>query len=169
MTRLLEDVRAKVAGTDLPTELSYPGQPTLSPPASDAQIAQAEKTLGFVLPTSLKSLYSSIANGGFGPGYGMIGITGGTPDDTGATCETIYLGWREPDPEDPSWQWPERLLPIAHWGCAIYSCLDCTTPQAPIMVFDPHFLDSDSSPSAFRPHRLSLEDWLHAWLDNVDL
>ncbi|SRR6266566_7895503 len=26
----------------------------------------------------------------------------------------------------PSHFWPERFLPICHWGCAIESCLDCT-------------------------------------------
>jgi hypothetical protein len=53
------------------------------PPASELHITETERQLGFSLPVLLRLLYTQIANGGFGPGYGIIGIPGGFPfDDT---------------------------------------------------------------------------------------
>jgi hypothetical protein len=43
---------------------------SLPPPASPRELAQSEERIGFNLPPLLRSLYSEIANGGFGPGYG---------------------------------------------------------------------------------------------------
>src|SRR5260221_11519759 len=47
------------------------------PPASEAQMRKTEQQLGFALPPLLRLLYTHVANGGFGPGYGMIGAIGG--------------------------------------------------------------------------------------------
>jgi hypothetical protein len=49
-----------------------PAPPPLAAPVSPTDIASAEKRLGFALPDDLKQLYSAIANGGFGPGGGLI-------------------------------------------------------------------------------------------------
>lgn len=50
-----------------------------SPPASPAAVARAEAALGFALPTTLRAIYLDVANGGFGPGYGVMGVEGGSP------------------------------------------------------------------------------------------
>ncbi|NNE83748.1 MAG: SMI1/KNR4 family protein [Alphaproteobacteria bacterium] len=49
-----------------------PPSPPLAAPAAPKDIASAEKRLGFPLPDDFKHLYSAIANGGFGPGSGLI-------------------------------------------------------------------------------------------------
>ena len=41
-------------------------------PAADEQIRATEQALGFSLPPFLRTLYTNVANGGFGP----TGITG---------------------------------------------------------------------------------------------
>ncbi|HZS77994.1 MAG TPA: SMI1/KNR4 family protein [Ktedonobacteraceae bacterium] len=48
-------------------------------PATPQQLAAAEKELGFALPATLRALYIELANGGFGPGYGLRGVVGGLP------------------------------------------------------------------------------------------
>src|SRR5260221_14743324 len=47
------------------------------PPASEAQMRKTEQQLGFALPPLLRLLYTHVANGGFGPGYGLFGVIGG--------------------------------------------------------------------------------------------
>lgn len=74
------------------------------------------------------------ANGGFGPGYGVMGVEGGFTDDLGHTVADLFEVYRQPDPEDPTWEWPERFLPICHWGCVVYSGIDCGQNLAPVYL-----------------------------------
>lgn len=53
--------------------------PFAFPPATEQQIEQTEQQLGFPLPPLLRLLYTQIANGGFGPGFGILGVIGGYP------------------------------------------------------------------------------------------
>lgn len=48
-------------------------------PATDQQIRETEQQLGFPLPLLLRLLYTEVGNGGFGPGYGIIGAIHGYP------------------------------------------------------------------------------------------
>lgn len=52
----------------------------LYPPTTMMIVEAAEKTLGFSLPPLLRDLYTQVANGGFGPGYGIFGLDGGYAD-----------------------------------------------------------------------------------------
>lgn len=55
-------------------------EPSLAfPPATEQHIRETEQQLGFALPSLLKLLYTQIANGGFGPGFGIIGVMNGYP------------------------------------------------------------------------------------------
>src|SRR4051794_36254641 len=53
------------------------------PPASEAAVRATERRLGFSLPETLRQIYLTVANGGFGPGYGVMGPEGGFTDDMG--------------------------------------------------------------------------------------
>jgi hypothetical protein len=55
-------------------------------PGDPVEIANDEMRLGFTLPSLMKRVDAEIGNGGFGPGCGLIGLTNGTPDDTGKTA-----------------------------------------------------------------------------------
>src|SRR5687767_4174627 len=107
-------------------------------PADPDGIADDERQFGFAFPPLLKRIYTEIGNGGFGPGYGLIGLSNGVPDDAGNTGPAIYKLFRDGDPEDPHWKWPEGLLPICDWGCAIRSCVDCADPNFRMRIFDPN-------------------------------
>jgi len=145
-------------------------EPRRWPVARAGELAWDEETLGLSLPPMLKRLYLDIGNGGFGPGYGLIGMTGGAPDDTGKTAPEIYLQLREGDPEEPEWKWPEGLLPICHWGCAICSCVDCATPGFPMRIFDPNTRGVDDTwNDCIFDEAESFETWIAAWARGVDL
>ena len=58
--------------------------------ADEAQLAEAERRLGFALPPLLRRLYAEVANGGFGPGTGILGIAGGWATGRRQTVEDLY-------------------------------------------------------------------------------
>jgi len=62
--------------------------PPLAPASAEA-VADAERRLGHRLPPLLRRLYREVANGGFGPGYGILGVAGGHPDDLGMTAANL--------------------------------------------------------------------------------
>lgn len=135
---------------------------------SRRDMRHAENDLGFTLPTGVCQLYTEVANGGFGPGYGIIGLHGGYLSDTGNDVLNEYKAFRTRNPGDPTYHWPDTVLPICHWGCGIYSCVDCADGQARILRFDPNLVNDDWS-IAWGDECLTLKAWLQAWLNGVDL
>ncbi|WP_410819020.1 SMI1/KNR4 family protein [Micromonospora sp. 050-3] len=117
-------------------------------PASVQAVDDAEQVLGHPLPPLLRRIYLEVANGGFGP---VLGIAGGCTDDLGRTA-IDRLNPRE----------PAGLLPIAHWGCAIYSYVDCAGRGAMMWGFDPN---SGLGEHSFYSEGIPLVDWLDAWLN----
>ena len=133
-------------------DMAEPASFRRHPPATDEQLREAEDRLGFPLPEGLRQVYREVANGGFGPGYGLLGVAGGAADDRGNTAEQVYAELSGPDPDDPSWSWRDRVLPFCYWGCVVYSCI---TPEGDVIGFDEGAWDDRPVP---------LEEWLRAWL-----
>jgi hypothetical protein len=135
---------------------------TTCPPASSDDLAEVEAQLGFPLPPLLRRVYETVING-IGPGYGLLVL--GHGEGTLATeyrkrVDSTYA----PKPGEPGYDWypwPERLLPICDWGCAIWSCLDCRSTDGPIVTA------SNEDPFANTGH--TLRSWLSAWLAGEDL
>lgn len=98
------------------------GLPPLEPPASDALIHQTEAALGAGLPPLLRRLYAEVANGGFGPGYGLLRLgEGGLRDPESRTPSSTYLEFRSGIyPERRLGGWPDRVLPLWDWGGATW-------------------------------------------------
>lgn len=131
-------------------------------PARPEEVEEAEALLQFSLPTFLRTLYLEVENGGFGPGYGLAGVGSGAPLEDDMMVER-YVLWRDP-PEDFSyWKWPFGYLPVCHWGCAIYSVIDCTGPNAPVY----RFAAEEYKPGKVLEDVLKFEQpSLEAWIDN---
>ncbi|HVX10780.1 MAG TPA: hypothetical protein VHC22_06335 [Pirellulales bacterium] len=64
--------RAKARATRI--DNSHTQVPPRFPPATAAELVAAGHSLGFTLPTALADVYLGVGNGGFGPGYGLIGL-----------------------------------------------------------------------------------------------
>lgn len=157
------------SGITTPTGSSY----IIAPPATLASIANDEQTLGFALPPLLKQLYLTIGNGGWGPSYGLLGLIGSEDEDS-RTAVSEYMARRGSTlseiSSDPSWHWPERMLPICDWGCAIFSCIDCSKPKFAMMAFDPgHHKDGGDWSDAFFSEDLTFEGWIELWVEGHDL
>ncbi|HEY9585421.1 hypothetical protein A2673_03625 [Candidatus Kaiserbacteria bacterium RIFCSPHIGHO2_01_FULL_50_13] len=145
---------------------------TFSPvkPCGENTTKEAEKKLSFSLPPLLSEIYSTVANGGFGPGYGVMGITGGFVDDRGNNALDLYLIWRQTDPEDSSWKWPEGHLPICHWGDAVYSVVDCIKEPYAVYFFDPSGkIEGGPMTDCIMGNKEPLSEWLNDWMDGKDL
>ncbi len=112
-----------------------------------------EKTLGFGLPEGLREVYLNVANGGFGPGYGLLGVASGATDDRGNTADSLYELFAQVNPDDPEWDWPSRVVPFCYWGCAVYSCI---TADGQVIGFDEGEWVGEEVP---------LDAWFRAWLD----
>jgi hypothetical protein len=127
------------------------GSGALLPPVQQRAVARAEAALGFSLPPLLAGLYGEVADGGFGPGHGLR-----TLDRSVST----YLGERAPAGAD-DWPWPEGVLPVGDWGCAMLACVDCRGEGHPVLLFEPNAGEPDS---AWYLDAATLEEWLRTWL-----
>lgn len=157
---LIERIRARVPGIDLHREVPPP-PPT--PPFDLASRPGVETHLGFVLPDILVQIYHQIGNGGFGPGYGLMGLSGdGFTDDLGHTADALYASFRSDVSDDDPFEWPEGLLPVCHFGCAIYHCIEADSEE--IIIWDPNLWDGESSvATALFPTGLRVNEWLARW------
>lgn len=120
-------------------------------PATREAVEEAEARIGHPLPALLRLLYLEIGNGGFGPGYGILGVRGGHPDDRGATAVDLLGDYEVPR---------TTLLPVCHWGCAIYSLVDCASTEGWMWGFDPNPGEDDLD---FFPEKVTFTDWLGRW------
>ena len=140
------------------------------PPASADELAEAEGQLGFCLPVLLRRMYTEVSNGAWGPEYGANGLIGGARADLDRGVVAWYLSSRDsgPDPEDPGWPgWPEGLVAICHWGCAIWSCVDCSSQDGRVIRFDPNDYiggEGASWSGAWTEERPTLAEFLADWL-----
>jgi hypothetical protein len=145
-------------------------KPKIYTTTSISNLAADEEHFGFQLPPLLKVLYCEIGNGGFGPGYGLIGMSSGAPDDTGKTALEIYEQLRKGDADNPACNWPAGLLPICHWGCAILSCIDCADEKFSVRIFDPNIVgDSRMWDGSFFEEAASFDAWMTAWAEGRDI
>src|SRR5262249_38605907 len=118
-THLLERIAAQARMDDPAVPAGLPA------PLSQDEIDRAEERLGYRLHPLLAAVYREVANGGFGPEYQLLSLTGGpTPEQ----AVDRYLAARG-DGEGTEWAWPEGVLPILNWGCGMYACVDCRSEE----------------------------------------
>lgn len=138
--QLIADLRARVAGS----------------PATETEIQSAEICLGFSLPPLLRRVYSEVADGGFGPGYGIYRVS---PEPVAGLGQESILHAYNVLTRDP--HWPAKILPLCDWGCGNWSCLDLRTDQTRVLTC--------AEERGFYDTGRDLGSWLLAWLSGVNL
>lgn len=133
-------------------------------PASERAVEDAKRRFGFPIPSLLSRLWSEVANGGIGPGYGIYGVDGGMTDE-GAylPLPDLYLEWRDSE------QWIElvgaesaqRTFPICDWGCCTFSAVDCSTPEGNLLLFAEGVERIDQGVTFAR--------WIEDWADGIEV
>ena len=74
--------------------------------------------------------------------------------------------------ENTVWRWPKRLLPLANYGCGMWSCVDCAYQKLPMILWDPNNLDADLGAvdaqlnwgNSFWDQSHQFREWLEGWL-----
>jgi len=150
---LLAAIRFRICDTKSRIDASTVPAPPLFATAPVEAIHAAEAALGFGLPLLLRRLYLSVANGGFGPGGGILGVGGGYTDLDGKTLTTLYLALR-------SQRWPQEILPFCDLGDAAWCCLDRRSGDDHIMIMS----SGDLTRTSF-----TLFSWVEAWVSGADL
>ncbi|HEV8534810.1 MAG TPA: SMI1/KNR4 family protein [Candidatus Limnocylindria bacterium] len=154
----------------LVTGMSRRKMPELPPIAKAEALVAAEAELGVPLPPALSRAYLEVADGGFGPGPGLM------PLDAAITA---YRGLRARSPGPDGCDWPEKLLPLIDQDGA-YVCVDGASGR--VMDFDPEELLEEWDPDepddraaqrgwkrCFREVAPSVEVWLDRWLGSPTL
>jgi hypothetical protein len=124
----------------------------------------AEKRLGFALPPLLVRIWTEIANGGIGPGYGIYGLEGGMTDEyTDLPIPDLLLAcrddnfWIEIAGEDSA----AMSLPICDWGCCTGSAIDCSIPEGKMILF----LDGTERVD----QGVTFAQWISDWVEGIDV
>jgi hypothetical protein len=122
-----------------------------------------ENALGFNLPDLLIRLFAEVGNGGFGPGYGLLGLgSGGFAGSDGRTADANYLWLRRDGAAPYRTPWPRWLFPICDFGCAIWDVIDIRTGQ--MLISDGNHWDHRSTLKAsIFVTNVNFKDWLTTW------
>lgn len=114
------------------------------PPVTETQMQEVEHRLGLSLPPMLRACYTELANGDFGPGYGLRSVIGG-PEYLSdlldsypvldEDCEVLDIdvmaaskgGTQVFEIPFDRYCWVRAVLPLIEEGCARTLCLDATS------------------------------------------
>jgi hypothetical protein len=142
----------------------------LPKPLARDKVRATEKVLGQKLPPLMFRIYTEVANGGFGPSYGLLGLSGGPKNEAGRDVVRLWKELCKPDRDDKYWKWREELLPVVHLGCGMYHCVDCSSKNSKVVLFEPNIHEEGRSwRSSFMPFSPSLNRYLSAWLEGADI
>lgn len=148
--KLLAGIRARIVDPSRRIDMDTVHSPPLYVTASHDAVDAAERELGFPVVGLLRRLYTEVANGGFGPGAGILGVDGGHVDECGRHMSALYAELRK------QW-WPEGLVPLCDWGGGAWGCVD---GHSRIVTMD------EQGPTGTS---YTLHTWMEAWILDVDL
>ena len=152
--QLVAAIRKRAVDTSARTDCVDIKCPELGALASPEVVLEAQRAMGCILHPLHRRLFEEVANGGFGPGYGLIGLPGGTLDSEGRSLvELREILWI--DSETPM---PHPVVPLCDWGGAIWSCLDSETGA--VLTMDEDGLTDMGQ---------SFSSWLENWVSGVSL
>jgi hypothetical protein len=171
----------------------WPGQRKIYPPTTISVVEATEKELGFRLPSLLSQLYTEVANGGFGPGYGIYGLEGGyadpiplpadEPDKTKGGILTDwyfnYKGTRTRIPElnygslskGNAFLFIDPEVKPGNWGwfekllpISDHGCWQASCIDCSRTTFPVYYFDGQEC--NLRPQGLTFDEWMIDWLNS---
>jgi hypothetical protein len=151
------DPEMAIKATRLGASMTTPAETPVPEPSTQESLDRAEERLGFALPPELRQLYRAVADGGFGPGSGLLAMD---------RVVDRYLAVQGEAPRNQTW--PDRLLPLVDDN-PVLDCLDASREQGAVITWDPEELSERAGDRAWRrsfsERAPSLEAWLAGWLD----
>jgi hypothetical protein len=141
---------------ELREEMTTPVTAPSPPPAGEAAVQEAEARIGVALPPFLRRFYLEVADGGVGPGEGLLSTKG--------LADTYLELLAEPQGELEE-DWPQGLVPVVRRDGG-YDCVEAATGRVVAFDFD-EMEDEDGEVAwgmTFEDLAPSLEDWLDKWV-----
>ena len=152
----MPSAESRATADALDAAMRTPAQPTLPAPASPAAVDAAERELGGALPIALRRAYLEVADGGFGPGAGLL------PLDAAMATYRSYIA-ESPGPRRSIW--PRGVLPVTEREPG-HHCVE--VPAGRVLDWDPEDLRERSNDAAwqrtFSEVAPSVEAWLTTWV-----
>jgi SMI1 / KNR4 family (SUKH-1) len=155
------DERAHERAQEIERAMITPIESELPPSADRATVDALEAELGFSFPDALRRVYCEVANGGFGPGEGLLSLEGAAE-----RYHELRLGQVLPRGAE----WPEELLPVVDHDPSL-DCVECSTGR--VLNWDPEELAERSTPErfsrSFTEIAPNVEAWLADWVESETL
>jgi hypothetical protein len=147
-----------------------------NPPVPHAALEQLENEFGFRFPTLVRRLYTEVADGGYGPSWGINRLRHPPNTDFELWWEhemsieawyRLYRQEREKGQPAEYWQcWPDPAIRFCEGGCGISICVDCSSDQGRVFMDDPNRFGLRQDPrDCLLPVADSLAQWLSNWLN----
>jgi hypothetical protein len=150
------DPGGHAAALEIERQMTTPAASVLPGPAEDSTIAAAEARLGVRLPPALRRVYGEVADGGFGPGEGLLPLS---------QIVRQYEELRSPGMMPEGRAWPDGLLPLVSMDPG-WDCVDASSGR--VIAWDPEELDERVTDRewarAFREIHPTVEAWLTDWV-----
>jgi SMI1 / KNR4 family (SUKH-1) len=177
---LVARVRNKLARSPGGAASNRLSQLTTYPPLLSNQLAEEEARLGFSLPPLLRQVYSRLGNGWTGPEYELLSLRQISPM-VDQTIPTLYHQFRRTRAKRGG-MWAEGLIPFAHWGDLVLSCVDLsdvrTSDDPPVVRYEPNMPEAATygylSGAPYRgagliPEKDRLSAWLEDWINDEEM
>jgi hypothetical protein len=152
----MPSAESRPAADEIAAAMRTPAKPTLPAPATSAAVEAAERELGGALPIVLRRAYLEVADGGFGPGAGLIPL---------AAAMATYRSYIAESPGPRRSTWPRGVLPVTEREPG-HNCVE--VPTGRVLDWDPEDLREHSNDAAwqrtFSEVAPSVEAWLTTWV-----
>ena len=137
------------------------------PVAIAADLDEAERQLGFVLPSFYRRLLLEVGNGGFGPGplYGMP-PHGYFDDDLRDRDVRNIVDAYFRERESVRYPGPRGVIHLCNWGAAKWSHLDCATDPGAVLTSE--WMKPEGLPEStyYWQTSPSLVEWMREWVES---
>lgn len=138
---------------EIEAAMTTPATSVLPEPATADDLRAAESALGAALPPFLRRVYTELADGGFGPGEGLLSLRAAV-----AALASLRTGGELPRGRT----WPDGLLPLVDMQPG-FTCVEAATGR--VLDWDPESLSERSTQARFEKSFTEAASSVEAWLD----
>lgn len=129
------------------------------PPVSKSEFAEFERESGLELPDTMRRIYTEIANGGFGPSWGLNPLTHETQISIHGWDRYERSHWENGVPPTA---WPDPLIRLCEIGCNAYFGVHLNGTDFPVYIVDPQN-GGDTEVDWLEPQNVDFATWINEW------
>ncbi|WP_145177955.1 SMI1/KNR4 family protein [Gimesia aquarii] len=129
-------------------------------------VIYVESQIGFKLPPIIRQISTEVADGGFGPDWGInrlkhpLNLPFGPHWEIKMSVESWHKLYHTSNDDNQLATFPNHFIRYCEVGCNISICVDCTSESGYL------FLDDPNASDPIQPMGVTLEEWLLQWLSS---